>query len=64
LLSVEDATVDLPTPRGNLRAVDHVDLTVGAGRTLGVVASPVAARPCCRGRSCNCCRKKQNSPAA
>jgi peptide/nickel transport system ATP-binding protein len=37
LLSVEDATVDLPTPRGNLRAVDRVDLKVGAGRTLGVV---------------------------
>ena len=37
LLSVEDVTVNLPTPRGNLRAVDHVDLTIGAGRTLGVV---------------------------
>ena len=37
MLSVEDVVVDLPTPRGNLRAVDHVDLTVGAGRTLGVV---------------------------
>jgi peptide/nickel transport system ATP-binding protein len=37
LLSVEDIVVDLPTPRGNLRAVDHVDLTVGAGQTLGVV---------------------------
>ena len=37
LLSVEGVTVDLPTPRGNLRAVDHVDLKVGAGRTLGVV---------------------------
>ena len=37
LLSVENAVVDLPTPRGNLRAVDHVDLTVGAGRTLGIV---------------------------
>ena len=37
LLSVENVAVDLPTPRGNLRAVDHVDLTVGAGRTLGVV---------------------------
>jgi peptide/nickel transport system ATP-binding protein len=37
LLSVEDLSVDLPTPRGNLRAVDHVDLTVGAGRTLGIV---------------------------
>ncbi|XIA67209.1 ATP-binding cassette domain-containing protein [Bradyrhizobium sp. TZ2] len=37
LLSVEDVSVDLPTPRGNLRAVDRVDLTVGAGRTLGIV---------------------------
>ena len=37
LLSVEDVAVDLPTPRGNLRAVDRVNLTVGAGRTLGVV---------------------------
>ena len=37
LLSVEDVSVDLPTPRGNLRAVDHVDLTIGAGRTLGIV---------------------------
>ena len=37
LLSVEDVSVDLPTPRGNLRAVDHVDLRIGAGRTLGVV---------------------------
>ncbi len=37
LLSVKDVSVDLPTPRGNLRAVDHVDLTVGAGRTLGIV---------------------------
>ncbi len=37
LLSVEDVAVDLPTPRGNLRAVDHVDLSVAAGRTLGIV---------------------------
>ncbi|MBI5318123.1 ABC transporter ATP-binding protein [Bradyrhizobium sp.] len=37
LLSVEEVLVDLPTPRGNLRAVDRVNLTVGAGQTLGVV---------------------------
>jgi peptide/nickel transport system ATP-binding protein len=37
LLSVEDVVVDLPTPRGNLRAVDRINLTVGAGQTLGVV---------------------------
>ena len=37
LLSVEGVAVDLPTPRGNLRAVDRVSLTVGAGQTLGVV---------------------------
>src|SRR5205814_7807721 len=37
LLSVENVSVDLPTARGNLRAVDQVSLTIGAGRTLGVV---------------------------
>ncbi|MCP4616018.1 MAG: ABC transporter ATP-binding protein [Bradyrhizobium sp.] len=37
MLSVEDVVVDLPTPRGNLRAVDGVNLTVAAGQTLGVV---------------------------
>ncbi|MGH6716862.1 MAG: ABC transporter ATP-binding protein, partial [Bradyrhizobium sp.] len=37
LLSVENVAVDLPTARGPLRAVDHVDLTLGAGRTLGIV---------------------------
>jgi peptide/nickel transport system ATP-binding protein len=37
LLSVEDVSVDLPTPRGNLRAVDRIDLKLGAGRTLGIV---------------------------
>jgi peptide/nickel transport system ATP-binding protein len=37
LLSVEGVSVDLPTPRGNLRAVDQVDLKVAAGQTLGVV---------------------------
>ena len=37
LLSVEGVAVDLPTPRGNLRAVDRVNLQVEAGQTLGVV---------------------------
>jgi peptide/nickel transport system ATP-binding protein len=37
LLSVEGASVDLPTPRGNLRAVDQVDLRVAPGQTLGIV---------------------------
>ena len=37
LLSVENVSVNLPTPRGNLCAVDRVDLSVGAGRTLGIV---------------------------
>jgi peptide/nickel transport system ATP-binding protein len=37
LLSIEGVAVTLPTPRGPLRAVDGVDLTVEAGRTLGVV---------------------------
>ena len=37
LLSIENVSIDLPTPRGNLRAVDQVDLRIGAGRTLGIV---------------------------
>ena len=37
LLSVENIVVDLPTPRGMLRAVDGVSLTLDAGKTLGVV---------------------------
>ncbi|HWZ38532.1 MAG TPA: ABC transporter ATP-binding protein [Bradyrhizobium sp.] len=37
LLSVENVAVDLPTARGNLRAVDRVDLALGAGSTLGIV---------------------------
>ena len=37
LLSVEDVAVNLPTSRGNLRAVDGVTLTLGAGKTLGIV---------------------------
>ena len=37
LLSIEGVAVDLPTPRGRLRAVDGVDLRLEAGQTLGVV---------------------------
>jgi peptide/nickel transport system ATP-binding protein len=36
LLAVEGLSVDLPTGRGVLRAVDGVDLTLSAGRTLGI----------------------------
>ena len=37
LLSIEGVSVELPTPRGNLTAVDAVSLTLAAGRTLGIV---------------------------
>jgi peptide/nickel transport system ATP-binding protein len=37
LLSVEAVSVELPTPRGALRAVDQVDLALAPGRTLGIV---------------------------
>ncbi|MBS0223039.1 MAG: ABC transporter ATP-binding protein [Proteobacteria bacterium] len=37
LLSLEGVSVELPTPRGALRAVDRVDLTLMPGHTLGIV---------------------------
>jgi peptide/nickel transport system ATP-binding protein len=37
LLSLEAVSVELPTPRGLLRAVDKVDLGLMPGRTLGIV---------------------------
>ncbi len=37
LLSVEGVSVELPTPRGALRAVDGVDLALAPGQTLGIV---------------------------
>ena len=36
LLAVEAISVDLPTRRGSLRAVDRVDLELMPGRTLGI----------------------------
>jgi len=37
LLSVEGVSVELPTPRGALCAVDKVDLALAPGHTLGIV---------------------------
>ena len=37
LLTLEGRSVDLATERGPLRAVEDVDLTLAAGRTLGIV---------------------------
>ncbi|HJQ58024.1 MAG TPA: ABC transporter ATP-binding protein [Vineibacter sp.] len=37
LLSVEGVSVELPTPRGRLLAVDQVDFNLAPGRTLGIV---------------------------
>ncbi|HJZ33500.1 MAG TPA: ABC transporter ATP-binding protein [Hyphomicrobiaceae bacterium] len=37
LLSIESVSVELPTRRGPLRAVDGVSLSLAAGRTLGIV---------------------------
>jgi peptide/nickel transport system ATP-binding protein len=37
LLSVEGVSVELPTARGQLLAVDQVDLSLAPGRTLGIV---------------------------
>jgi peptide/nickel transport system ATP-binding protein len=37
LLSLKDVSVELPTARGTLRAVDGVSLSLAEGRTLGIV---------------------------
>ena len=37
LLAIEEVSVELPSPRGILRAVDRVSLSLGPGRTLGLV---------------------------
>jgi peptide/nickel transport system ATP-binding protein len=37
LLKVSDLTVEFATRRGTARAVEHVDVTVGKGETLGIV---------------------------
>ena len=37
LLAIDNVSVELPTPRGVLRAVHNVSLGLAAGRTLGIV---------------------------
>jgi peptide/nickel transport system ATP-binding protein len=37
LLDVRDLTVEFATRRGTVRAVEHIDLTVAKGETLGIV---------------------------
>jgi peptide/nickel transport system ATP-binding protein len=37
LLAIEEVSVELATPRGRLRAVDGVSLSLNKGRTLGIV---------------------------
>src|ERR1700734_59696 len=37
LLDINDLTVEFATRRGIVKAVQHVDITVGKGETLGIV---------------------------
>ena len=37
LLDVRDLTVEFPTRRGIVQAVEHVDISVAKGETLGIV---------------------------
>ena len=45
------------------RSIASISRSAPAGRSASS-ASPAAARPCCRARSCNCCRRRRSSPAA
>jgi ABC-type dipeptide/oligopeptide/nickel transport system, ATPase component len=44
--------------------VDQVDLKIGAGRTLGIVGESGCGKTMLSRASCNCCRKRQDFPAA
>ncbi|HZO48477.1 MAG TPA: ATP-binding cassette domain-containing protein, partial [Xanthobacteraceae bacterium] len=37
LLDVQDLTVEFSTRRGIVRAVEHVDISIGKGETVGIV---------------------------
>ena len=41
LLDIHDLTVDFATRRGTVTAVRNIDISVGKGETLGIVANPV-----------------------
>ncbi|HEX2942969.1 MAG TPA: ABC transporter ATP-binding protein, partial [Rhodopila sp.] len=44
LLEIQDLTVEFPTRRGVLRALDRVSLTIGKGEILGVVGESGAGK--------------------
>ena len=45
------------------RSIRSTSPSAPGGRSASS-ANPAAARPCCRARSCNCCRRRRSSPAA
>ena len=44
LLDVQDLTVEFPTRRGILRALDQVSFSIGTGEILGVVGESGAGK--------------------
>jgi len=61
VLSVEGVSVTLRR-RAALACVDKVDLTLAAGRTLGIVGESGCGKPCCRAPSCSSCPSAPSSP--
>ena len=64
LLDVEDLTVEFPTRRGVLRALDRVSFSIDAGEILGVVGESGAGKSLTGAPSSGCWNGRAASPAA